>query len=110
MANVFSRLTAYIPDCIFPVNSSIRHTLKIASHGGDLVSVESDVIVPQSSLFDIYAKAGPIAQTWILRATHILFPDLNESIPEFLNAECINDGIDSGVAMTEQDSHVKKAH
>lgn len=69
----------------------------------------SDVIVPQSSLFAIYAKSGAITQTWILPATHILFPDLNKSIPEFLNAECINNGIDGGVPMTEQDSHVKKA-
>lgn len=66
--------------------------------------------MPQSSVFAIYMKAGAIVHTCILRAAHILFPDLNESIPEFLNTERVNNGIDGGVAMTEQDSHIQKAH
>lgn len=68
----------------------------------------SDVIVPQSFLFAIPPKAGPITQTRTPGTTHILSPDLNKSIPKLLNSEGVNYGIDGGVAVTEQDGNIQQ--
>lgn len=46
---------------------------------------------------------------WIL-TKHVQFPDFAERCAKFLDAESINDGIDSRVAMGEDDGDVNKEH
>lgn len=66
--------------------------------------------MPQSFLFAVSPKVGPIAKAPSLGTAHVLFPDLNESVPELRDSERVNDGIDGRVAVTEQDGNIEQAH
>lgn len=66
--------------------------------------------MPQSPLFAISAEVRPIGKMFDVRTANVLFPDLNKSIPELRNSEGVNDGIDGGVAVTEQDSNIEEIH
>lgn len=67
------------------------------------------VILPKSCLVTPYSLTPPLRKTadWI-PTKHVLFPDFPERCAELFDAESINDGVDSGVAMSEKDGDVNE--
>lgn len=58
----------------------------------------------------LFPVAGLDLQSWCVFAAEVLLPDFPEGRAEFLNAESIDNWVDSGVAMGKQDGDVEEDH
>lgn len=69
------------------------------------------VIQPLPPLVTLSSVTSSLRQLtgWIL-TQHIEFPDLMECSSEFLDAESVNNGINSWIGMREEDGDVKDVH
>lgn len=69
------------------------------------------IVLPQPRLITLSSLAPSLRKPtyWIL-TKHIESPDFPESSAEFLDAESVNDGVDSRVAMGKDDGNINKEH
>lgn len=56
----------------------------------------------------LFPVAGLDLQSWCVLAAEVLLPDFPEGCAELLNAECVDNWVDSGVAVSEQDGDVEE--
>lgn len=66
------------------------------------------LLVPADEAVQSLAGAG--SDVMRVPAAHVLLPDAQEGSAELLDAEGVDDGVDGGVAVREQDGHVEEDH
>lgn len=69
------------------------------------------VVLPQPCLVTSSPLAPPLREaTDRVPTEHVLFPDFPEGRAEFLDPESVDDGVDGGVAVREDDGNVNEEH